>query len=172
MLWQRTPESKGVCLSATNISRYLGEHPSDGKVSLLRGFKMTVMVIIKNKHFRKNSKNIVRFFYIDFKKTKGQHCGFLPDSFLIDEWLLSCMYNREKKTVFIQAWEMKSGNTVKNLHPSSEFYLCTSVQVHCHFCVCKWYLPMPEQWKTCRRELLLPSIATQNKNNYHVYSFW
>lgn len=138
MLWQCTPESKGACLSAINISRHLGEHPSEGKVSLQRGFKTTVTVILENKYFRKNSKNIVRFFYIELKKTERQHCRFLPDSFLTDEWFPSCMYNREKKTVFIQAWEMKSRNTVKNLHPP-EFYLCTSVQVHSHFWVCKCY---------------------------------
>lgn len=55
---------------------------------------------------------------------------------------------------------MKRGNPVKNIHSSFEFHSCTSVQVQCHFCARKCYLPMTEQWRKCGRELL-PSIITQ-----------
>lgn len=56
---------------------------------------------------------------------------------------------------------MKRGNLVKNIHSSSEFYMCIYVQVH--FCARECYLPITQQWRKCRRELLLPPIIPQSE---------
>lgn len=98
-----------------------------------------------------NGKSILRVFYLDLNKTEIQHCRVLLDSFLID------MYNREK-IVLIQAWGIKRGNSDKNHHSSFEFYSGTSMQVQCHFCDHKCYLPVTGQW---RRQPLLSSAVPQ-----------